>query len=768
MMDAGLTVMSPPGVLGEVVFMSQRAFSLQQALIDGMTDPAWVKDLQSRFIAVNRALADVAGVTPEDMIGRTDHDFFPVMADEYNADDATVLRTGQTFRRVERLIEPNGTERWLETLKSVVLEDGGPMGVFGIARDITSQYLAERERERLNAELERQHARLEEMLGNVPGVVWEDSFDGETHYVSDYVEVMLGYSAEEYSTRFQTVIELIYEPDREIFERVSAAQISSNQGGTHRFRLVRKDGRVIWCESHVSMIRNEAGEPIGVRGVSMDVTEQVASEEALRRSEELFRQVADAVPVMIWRTNTAGITDFENKAVAEFLGESHVTGDPWLERVHPADRDRVIEAMSHAHEEDGWTQFEMRARGRDGDYRDVFVTAAAQSSKNGEFTGLIGTSLDVTEHRRLERHLEETERMASLGHLAAKIAHEINNVLMSIQPFSEVLRRSPTEHVLQRAAERIANACERGGRITHQILRYAHTSEPEQLPIDVKAWLTANADELQTMLGPDVELRLDVPENLCIAADPHHLQQVFSNLAANAKEAMHGSGVFSITARVESAWTGLASRDEGFVCFIVEDDGPGIAPELALRVFEPLFTTNSHGTGLGLAIVHEVIRKHGGAVSVDVNADHRGARFEIALPATQVAPMAVEEKPASWPESVRRVLLVEDEEAVADALAMMVEMMGAETSIVDRGAKAGDAITSFKPDLVVLDVGLPDVSGIEVFARIRIKHPNLPIVFATGHAGELETQIAKMNGPVGYILKPFAYTSLIAAVRAIV
>jgi two-component system, cell cycle sensor histidine kinase and response regulator CckA len=769
MVDAGVMVSRPSlGVLGEVVLMSQRAFSLQQALIAGMTDPAWMKDTESRFVAVNRALADFAGVEPDDMIGRTDHDFFSGMADSYTADDRTVLRTGQTIRRIERLVESNGAERWLETLKSIVLDDGGAVGVFGIARDITSQYLGEREQQRLNAELERQHARLNEMLGNVPGVVWEDSFDGTTRYVSDYVEVMLGYSAEEYIGRFSSVIELIHEDDRENFKRTSAAQVVGNQGGTHRFRLVRRDGRVIWCESHVSVIRNDEGKAIGMRGVSMDVTEQVASEDALRRSEELFRQVADAVPVMIWRTNAVGVTDFENKAFAGFMGASHKTGDPWLERVHPADRDRVIEAMRTAPEQDGWTQLEMLIRDHDGEYRNVFVTAAKHISKDGAFAGLVGTSIDVTEHRRLERRVEENKRMSSLGHLAARIAHEINNVLMSIRPFSELLRRSPSAEMLERIADRIASGVERGGRITHQILRYAHTAEPELQPHDVKHWLTANADELQTMLGSGVQLRLDVPENLRVLADGHQLQQVFSNLAANAKDATGGSGVFSITACTESAWTGLATREEGFVRFVVEDDGPGIPADVAARVFEPLFTTNSHGTGLGLAIVHDVICKHGGSVTVDTNPDHRGARFEIVLPATRTAPVAVPELPASWPQSVRRVLLVEDEEPVAEALALMMEMFGAETAIVNRGEKAADAIDSFRPDLVVLDVGLPDISGTEVFARIRLAHPNLPVVFATGHAGELETQIAKLEGPVGYILKPFGYASFIAAMRAVV
>jgi PAS domain S-box-containing protein len=617
-----------------------------------------------------------------------------------------------------------------------------------------------------------QNARLNEMLANVPGVVWEQTFDGSIRYTSNYVEVMLGYSAEEYLARFTSVLELVHVDDRETFERTSAEQIAGKHGPTHCFRLVRKDGCVIWCESHVSVIRNEQGEPIGMRGVSMDVTERMASEEALRQSEARFHLFADAAPVMIWTTNATGAADFQNREVAAFTGDPDLSGEKWQTRVHPDDLDRVADAMQTAHARGVWTPYEMRVRRYDNDYRDLYVTAVARFGADGVFAGFLGTSVDLTDHRRLLRRLEEDKRMESLGHLAARIAHEINNVLMSIQPFSEVLRRSPAPDVLDRAAVRIANAVQRGGRITHQILRYAHTGEPSPLPLDVKTWIAANADELQTLLGHGVELRLDVPRNLRIAADPHQLQQVFSNLAANATDAMHGIGVFRITARAEPAWTGLTPRDEGFVHFIIEDDGPGIPPEIAANVFEPLFTTKSHGTGLGLAIVHDVIRKHGGVVFVDlcgdVASDRRGARLHIVLPATRVAASDVQEQSDAWPEHVRRVLLVEDEDAVAEALALMVEMLGARTAVVNRGAEAIDAIEIFTPDLVVLDVGLPDISGTEVFVHIRAAHPNLPVLFATGHAGELEARLAKLTGPVGYILKPFDFSAFIGAVRLLV
>jgi PAS domain S-box-containing protein len=234
-----------------------------------------------------------------------------------------------------------------------------------------------------DSDLLSQNARLNEMLANVPGVVWEQTFDGAIRYTSNYVEVMLGYSAEEYLARFTSVLELVHVDDRETFERTSAEQIAGEHGPTHCFRLVRKDGCVIWCESHVSVIRNEQGEPIGMRGVSMDVTERMASEEALRQSEARFHLFADAAPVMIWTTNATGAADFQNREVAAFTGDPDLSGEKWQTRVHPDDLDRVADAMQTAHARGVWTPYEMRVRRYDNDYRDLYVTAVARFGADG-------------------------------------------------------------------------------------------------------------------------------------------------------------------------------------------------------------------------------------------------------------------------------------------------------------------------------------------------------------------------------------------------
>jgi len=612
-----------------------------------------------------------------------------------------------------------------------------------------------------SSENHREHKRLVELIANVPGVVWEEMFDGSTRYVNDYIEVMLGYSAAEYLAGFTSITELIHEDDLAGFEQRTVTMMVEG-GGTHRFRLRRRDGRIIWCESHCSLMYGDDGQTvIGMRGVSMDVTERVAHEEALRRSEERFRNLADASPVMIWTTTSKGEADFHNKRVTEFSGDPDLIGEKWMSIVHPDDVARVTEIMAGAHQRGEWTPFEMRVRRYDGEYRELFCSASARE-QDGAFDGFVGMCVDLTEPRRMERRLQENKRLAGLGRLAATIAHEINNVLMAIQPFAEVIRRTRSQEVLERASDRIGSAVKRGGRITHQILRYAHASEPAIRPIDVAVFFDAEADSLKALLGNRVDLRVHVGANLRVLADPHHLQQIFANFATNAADAMNGSGTLTIHARSEKQWPGLDARPDGFVHFIAEDSGPGVPADLATRVFEPLFTTKPYGTGLGLAIVHDVVRRHGGAVCVD------GSSFHVVLPATQAETQVGSNAPArTWPESVRRVVLIEDEEAVADALTMTLELEGVEVVGARTGSEAKGVVEAFEPDLVILDIGLPDISGTEVFAELRHLHPRLPILFATGHAGDLEGQLGTLTGPVGSLLKPFSLASLTAAVHAL-
>lgn len=741
-----------------------------QALVDSISDLAWMKDRESRFVAVNKSLATLVGQTPAQMLSRTDHDFFPtVIADDYVRGDQKVLETGRPFRSVDPIHDLDGGTRWIETIKNPVRDDNGTLvGITGVARDITGSQLLEGERRRLLEELARERDRLSDMIANVPGVVWEEMFDGSYRFVSDQVEALLGYTASEYLQAATSFLDVVHEDDRATVEVSNAEIIASRKGGSHSFRMIARGGAVVWCESHCRVILDAGGNPIGLRGVSLDVSARRAAEDRLRASEAHFRSLADVTPVMIWTTNAAGEAEFQNLRALNFLGaaEGEVTGHRWQEWIHPDDVARVSRLFRTALELKHWISFEMRYRRFDGEYRDLFVEAAPRAGDGG-FAGFVGSCVDLTDRRRLEKRLEQERQLSSLGRLAGTIAHEINNVLMAIQPFADVIRRAPSNEILTRAADHITSSIERGGRITHQILRFTRASEPQCEPVAVGPWLEAISGELKSVLGPRIELCLAVPEPVCMLADPHQITQVLTNLATNARDAISGTGTLTVSASLERESPRMHAESGPFVHLVVRDNGPGLAPGVRDRLFEPLFTTRTAGTGLGLAIVRDIVLRHRGDVYVE-EPGQPGAAFHVILPATNSASCGQPNESATLPPGVRRILLVEDDEMVSSAVAMLLELEGAAVLVVSRGGEALDAVRRFAPDLVVLDVGLPDVAGTVVFERLRQDFPDLPVLFSTGHAGEVEEQIGRMSGPTAHLMKPYDIATMLDTIRDLV
>lgn len=241
--------------------------------------------------------------------------------------------------------------------------------------------------------------------------------------------------------------------------------------------------------------------------------------------------------------------------------------------------------------------------------------------------GCVVTFQDITERKRLERQLEQANRVSALGRVAATIAHEFNNVLMGIQPFAEsILRHVPNERT-ERAARHIISAVSRGKRVTQQILRFTQPAEPALQPTDLADWIREFAPELRGLLSPGVELNLSLPaEPIVVRLDSALMQQVISNLVINARDAMPNGGGITIS----------VSRDADRLRLQVADNGAGIPPDVLPQIFEPLFTTKRSGTGLGLAVVQQIVSRHGGSIHVDSTVG-RGTVFSLVLPVSDGA-----------------------------------------------------------------------------------------------------------------------------------
>ena len=378
---------------------------------------------------------------------------------------------------------------------------------------------------------------------------------------------------------------------------------------------------------------------------------------------------------------------------------------------------------------------------------------------------------------RLESEDERDERFSALGRLAATMAHEFNNVLMGIQPFVDLIaHRSASPDQTEKALKHIALSIQRGKQITAEVLRIARPSDPVLRSIGVSPWLRSMEMDLQAMLPKNVSLTVDIedgPDALCIECDVNQMNQVLTNLVANAKDAMPHGG--SITVRAERCcdWMILPpfiDAPDRFIRFTVEDSGYGIDEAMLNKIFEPLFTTNRNGTGLGLAVVQQIIERHHGFVTVE-STPGKGTKFQMFLPGAQAPEydrFSFEpERMRTWQTDLR-LLIVEDDRNVSTAMADSLRQLGLHIDVIHTGGRTVEAVRRFRPDIVVLDVGLPDMFGGDVFWILRKDFPNLPVVFSTGHADRMTLGSALTQPRVAFLTKPYSTDALFDAVTEVI
>ena len=406
-------------------------------------------------------------------------------------------------------------------------------------------------------------------------------------------------------------------------------------------------------------IAGAAGEPVGLiaamsRGPlpDPDLAEEVVrifglraageidrlhAESRLQRSEEMGRIVLESSVEGICGMTAEGILTLVNRAAAEMLGyeADELLGTNFFESISPPMGRQSVRLPSRL----SATAGEGLLRRKIGKWFPVeYVVSPMQVS--GRPLGWVVSFLEVTQRRKLEVQLEQANRLNSLGHLAASVAHEFNNVLMAIQPFAEVIERQTKDLPrLQKAAFHIQQAIQRGKRITSEILRYARPIEIAEEDLDCASWAEALAAELKGILPSSITVELAIEtRDLWIRGDKTQLEQVFINLAKNAGDAMGGKGTLTLGVRAGSSHADflLGGQDglDHYVHFTLRDEGAGIAPADMARVFEPFFTTKREGkgTGLGLAITQRIIAEHGGKIFVE-SQEELGTTFHLLLPA---------------------------------------------------------------------------------------------------------------------------------------
>jgi PAS domain S-box-containing protein len=526
-------------------------------------------------------------------------------------------------------------------------------------------------------------------------------------------------------------------------------------------------GQRIW-EYRNSLDAQEGSATI-VLGLARDVTDREEAFLQVRRSEDYFRSIIEHASDIIVVVGRDGHVRYGSPSVERVLGYPRrvLAGTSSLRLIHPDDVQRGTEFLSRQIAEPAASQtIELRARHQDGSWRS-FEMVSTNLIKKGQTAAVVINARDITERKLLEAQLVQANRLGGLGRLAATVAHEFNNVLMGMQPFAELMQREDvTPQIISKGAWHIANSIQRGRRIVLDILRFSQPHVPVIDAVDLGAWWESFAPEAEAVLGNLIAVVSTIPKrSLYATADRSQLGQLIANLVANARDAMLGGGTLTVSANELPANAkfafGVVPHPDRFVQISVRDTGHGMPPEVMDRIFEPLFTMRpSGGTGLGLAVANQVVTQHGGFLFAESTVG-RGSVFHIFLP--KALPPENDSGPtrvAARKPAATKLLIVDDEHAISDGISALLGQDGIEVESIATGVEVVRAITRFRPDVVLLDFGLPDLDGSEVYALIRQLDVNLPVIFATGHGDRRILHDGLDDPRTRFLQKPFEAADL--------
>jgi signal transduction histidine kinase len=437
--------------------------------------------------------------------------------------------------------------------------------------------------------------------------------------------------------------------------------------------------------------------------------------------------------------------------------------------------------------------FETRLIRKDGTLIWVALNARAIKNDTGAIRHYEGTLIDMTDRKqaeeekaKLEGRLQQAQKMESIGSLAGGIAHDLNNILFPISGLSEMLLDDiPRGSPAHKSVEQIHKSAKRGSDLVKQILSFSRQSNPQKLPILIQSILKEALKLAQATIPRNIEIKSHINTDCgMVSADPTQIHQIVMNLITNAFHAVEQTGGSINLELKETAIGSFDEKDESpyhvipgnllagkYACITVSDTGTGIDQTLIDKIFDPYFTTKElgKGTGLGLSVVHGIVKEHGGDIRVYSEVG-KGTVFHVYLPLLEdngdIKTAAVTRK---HPTGCERVLLVDDEEPIAQMVKMMLEKLGYQVTV---RTSSPDALAAFKDnpgnfDLVISDRGMPNMTGDQLAGELISIRPGIPIILCTGFSNENDVKRAKAMGVKGFLMKPVAIGDLAEMVRKV-
>jgi PAS domain S-box len=619
-------------------------------------------------------------------------------------------------------------------------------------------------------DLVRLSAELAAIVESCDDAIISKDLNGTIRSWNQGAERLFGYTADE--AIGQSVMMLIpeerAEEEPEIVDRLRRGERIDH------FESVRiaKDGRRIHVSLTISPVRDAAGRIVGASKVARDISDRILAAEALREKDRQFRVMIDALPIAIYTTDAAGRLTHFNPAAVEFSGRVPELGtDHWCvswKLFHPDgtplahDQCPMAIALKEGRAVRGE---EAIAELPDGTRRWFEPFPTPLFDANGKLVGGINMLLDITERRRTEAVLREADQRKD--EFLAMLAHELRNPLAPIRNSLQILRESAADReVVDRVRAIMDRQVSHMVRLVDDLMEVARITRDkielrkERIGLDeVVRSAVETSQPLIDAFGHRLEISLPA-EPLTLEADPIRIAQVLANLLNNAAKYTEPGGQIRL----------VAKREGSVVSISVRDDGVGIAVDMLDKVFDlfrqvgqPLERTQG-GLGIGLTLVKRLVEMHGGTIQASSGGVGHGAEFVVRLPLTGRLSDAKQTPPLrSTAISRWRILVVDDHQDSANSMGALLKLSGADVRTAYDGETALEAIRSYRPSIVLLDIGLPGMNGYEVArqAREQSEGRDLTLIALTGWGAEDSVRRSREAGIDHHLVKPVDHHALI-------
>jgi len=528
-------------------------------------------------------------------------------------------------------------------------------------------------------------------------------------------------------------------------------------------------------------------------------TRQKRTEEQLRESERRYREFADFLPQVVFEIDLAGNITYVNRFASTMFGymaeDLPAGGVNVLAMLVPEERTRARGTIERVAQGRAPASEEYTGLRKDGTTFPIALYSSPVLAE-GRAIGLRGLVIDLTDLKAAERELRESEqrlrqfqKIEAIGQLAGGVAHDFNNLLTAVQGYVQLARMEIAEGTTTAAyLDRIRDIGKRGAQLTNQLLLFSRRAPMKFAPVNLNHTIRGVIRILDPLLGARIAIREELDPALnAVEADEGNMEQVLMNLILNARDAMPAGGIISISTRnieldpadeCAPSERGVVitvpletGRRGSFITIAVRDTGAGMPQWVIDRLFEPFFTTKGRGegSGLGLSVVYGIVKEHRGWIEVST-APGEGSRFEFFLPAS-ASPMEPETADLRGQVAARgrgeRVLVVEDEADILRFLETALSAHGYQVTCAGNAERALELFTAAGGfDIVVSDVALVALDGVELVAELRRRRPDLPCVLTSGYLDDQSRLPPVEERGFRFLQKPFSVEELLLAIVA--